>query len=95
MIFCDRQQALDALKIIGRLRCAYAGDWPDNICDCKYGGPVLMPHPVYGANLPHEVLGEQTGCPELRTLYRVIEKLTDGQWENAVFDARYGSKDGD
>ncbi len=84
MIYGDYDRTLEALKVIGRLRCAYAGNWPDSICDCKYGGPKLQPHPEYGMNLPHEVLGEQTGCPELRTIYALLIEMGEEAFDKIL-----------
>ena len=48
---------------IGAALCCYApghGDpdaWPTSFCDCKFGGSGV---------------GEQTGCPEARTLHRML-----------------------
>ena len=53
--------ALAAIKTLGSKLCCYAGDWPFSTCDCKYGGPLL--------GRPG---GEQTGCPELRDIYRAV-----------------------
>lgn len=64
---------LDALDKIGDHLCCYAGGtWPnDRFCDCKFGGPG-------------DRGGELTGCPELRTIRKVIANLTAAEVETVV-----------
>lgn len=69
----SRETVLKALDEFGKRACAY-GTWPDGLCDCKYG---------YG-----EGGGEQTGCPELRTLRWLVLTLTDDEW--ALLERRAG-----
>ena len=65
---CSRQEAIESiLKLGDRICCYMGGPWRKRRCDCKYGGPV-------GRG------GEQTGCPELRTILYVIENMEDRDW---------------
>lgn len=71
---------LDAIGVMGSNRCAYnwgerdADDWAHKLrCDCKYGGETFRRGALAG--------GEQTGCPELRLVYLILEALTDEEWE--------------
>jgi hypothetical protein len=76
MFFRDRDETLAGLAKLGGSLCAYTWDpdtWLTTRCDCKYGGP-LRDRPQ----------GEQTGCPELRSIYTVIAALTDEQWKAAL-----------
>lgn len=75
MFVHDRQLYLDALKVMGRACCVYAGDWPENCCDCKYG--------VESGKWPggHE-LGN--GCPELRTLHTLVTALSDDEFDTLL-----------
>lgn len=72
MFLGSREESLRVLALAGRERCVYSGNWSDNRCDCKYGGP-------------NEDFrwrgGEQSGCPELRSLYRIVEMMTDDEWQ--------------
>lgn len=74
----NRQEALDSLYRMGATCCAYSsgGEWADR-CDCKYG---------LGDKWP--TVGEKgNGCPELRSLYVVVEALTDEEWALLVHRA--------
>lgn len=63
-----RQRLLADLAAEGSARCCYAPgclspeQWVDARCDCKY---MLL-----NVGLPRS--GEQTGCCEMRTAYRVL-----------------------
>lgn len=68
MFLGSREEALRVLRIMGYRVCVYMGEgWP-HFCDCKYGGPSDRPGT------------EQTGCPELASLYAVVSAMTDAQW---------------
>jgi hypothetical protein len=71
----SRQGVLDAIYVMGVACCAYSHDiWVDR-CDCKYG--------LTEGRWPtaHE---KGNGCPELRSLYGVIESMTDEEWWRLV-----------
>lgn len=53
--------------------------WQATRCDCKYGGP--------GA-------GEKTGCPEMRSLYAMLERLDDERWEAMQAEGLFASLQG-
>ncbi len=69
-----REQALVAIYKLGAKHCLYsAGDkWAD-FCDCKFGGGHI-----------HSGMGEQVGCPELRTLHMIVNFMTDDEWEGFI-----------
>ncbi len=71
----SRSQVRIAVYAMGAAACAYSqdGEWAYR-CDCKFGADRRS--------------SEQTGCPELRTFYGVIEVLTDEEW--AMLIARAG-----
>lgn len=66
-----RQQALKTIYELGARQCLYSREdkWA-NFCDCKYGSAHI------GGGM-----GEQTGCPELRTLHLVVSYMSDDEWE--------------
>lgn len=86
MFYGERQECLAVLKLVGRESCQYGGPWPDNICDCKFGvkGKPMF-HEFVGSDLEQirdrSQTSEQTGCPEIRSIYRIIEKMTDAEWD--------------
>ena len=69
MFLGNKEQALDVLRAMGERLCVYAGaPWP-RYCDCKYGGP----NPDCPGN-------EDSGCPELASIYAVVSLMTDLEW---------------
>ena len=80
----SREQVLDALQQIGGEHCVYAGEWPHNFCDCKYG--------YQGVEVAAR--GEQSGCPELRTLYAVIWAMADEEFNQKYNAARLDASQG-
>ena len=92
MFYGDQEECLRVLKLVGRESCQYGGPWPDNICDCKYGVkgkpmfeiPGVPERPEEQVRDLNHVTSEQTGCPELRTIYRLIEKLTPEEYRELV-----------
>jgi hypothetical protein len=87
MFLSSRQRALDFLVAVGSRQCLYyrpvdteedvAEGWMRTRCDCKYGASVLL-RQLEGKGMG--VGGEQTGCPELRTLYTIIKAMPDNVW---------------
>jgi hypothetical protein len=76
MGFTDsRQGVLDALYRMGAACCAYSNGlvWADR-CDCKYG--VVRSWPAAGE--------KGNGCPELRSLYGVVDAMPDEEWGRLV-----------
>lgn len=80
MFLTDRESALAAIKALGARACDYCCDpelWPDGqMCDCKYG-----------VRADSSLMGEQTGCPELRSIYVLVREMTDAEW--AILTRRY------
>lgn len=75
----SRQNVLDAIYLMGATCCAYSmsDKWSEH-CDCKYGVETgKWPTVHEGGN----------GCPELRSLYVVIEALSDEEWALLVHRA--------
>ncbi|KKL90448.1 hypothetical protein LCGC14_1904550 [marine sediment metagenome] len=69
MFLGKRKEVLKVLQTMGNKLCVYAGGpWP-RYCDCKYGGPNLA-HPG----------NEDSGCPELASIYVVVDLMTDIEW---------------
>ncbi len=68
MFLGSRNETLRVLRLMGERLCVYTGgDWP-HFCDCKCGGPDDQPG------------SEQSGCPELASLYTVVSTMTDKEW---------------
>jgi hypothetical protein len=81
MFFRDRGETLAGLAQLGGSLCGYTwdpADWLGVRCDCKYGGPVLST-----PGRPPR-LSERTGCPELRSVYKVVAALTDQEWKDLL-----------
>lgn len=55
----------NVLKVIKKLQEKHCGYVGDR-CDCKYGGSFQ---------------DEQTGCPELRCIIKLLENLNDEEYE--------------
>lgn len=77
MFVADRDDALAFLASAGIAACGYTRpdatpeQWMTTHCDCKYG--------LRGTQ--KRMGSEQTGCPELRSLYLVVQNMTSQQWE--------------
>jgi hypothetical protein len=72
-----REHKLEEIARVGSSLCGYTlpgGDWTKVRCDCKFGGP--RPDVAVG--------GEQTGCPEIRSVYRLISAMTDQEFDQLV-----------
>lgn len=83
MIYGTREDCLRVLRMVGRESCQYSGNWPENFCDCKYGVKGKPMFPKYSNDLQvRDISGEQCGCPELRSIYRVIENMSDEEWND-------------
>lgn len=76
-----RDETLTTLAKLGGSVCCYAGQWPLNTCDCKYGGPETRTVKGIGGKV-FPMMSEQTGCPELRTLYTIVAAMTDAEWDD-------------
>lgn len=76
MFFQTRETMLESLRRMGSACCGYDidGSWPKNRCDCKFGAGAFKKN---GG-------GEQTGCPELRSVYEVIEAMGEADWDRAI-----------
>jgi hypothetical protein len=70
-----REQAIEAVKRIGVKFCVYSSgpEWAAT-CDCKYG--------VESDRSAREsyYCGEQTGCPEMRSLQILLMDMTDEEY---------------
>ena len=62
----SRSECLAVLRAIRPGHCLYRGSRP---CDCKYS-----------RGEPLSKMGETTGCPELRTLIMLLDRMTDEQF---------------
>lgn len=93
MFTVDRQRMLDAVGSMGAMACAYfyrpfdkvenaamIAGWLETRCDCKYGYSVEREKSRGG-------VGEQTGCPELRSIYAVLEKMSEAEWNALTNEA--------
>ena len=82
MFLGKRQKVLRVLRIMGERICVYAGTpWP-RYCDCKYGGP--------NEERPHD---EDSGCPELASIYAVVSLMTDFEWADIAKRGGHGFSD--
>jgi hypothetical protein len=79
MFLGSRDTVLEGLRQTGGRLCSYnfADTWVDGRCDCKYGASGK---------------GEQSGCPELRSVYAIVEALTDAEWQ--ILTSRSGHHPG-
>jgi hypothetical protein len=72
MFYGDKKLVTKSLHLMQRNVCCYdMGHMSDDqatFCDCKYG---------YN---PKEKWGEQTGCPELRTVVELLNKMTEEEY---------------
>jgi hypothetical protein len=63
-----------AVEMLGVRACSYSSgsEWAIT-CDCKYGAESdrYESEPIYA--------GEQTGCPEMRSLYVLLRDMTDDE----------------
>ncbi len=68
----SRKKLLWSIEHMQTQRCTYLPDSPRG-CDCKYGiSPTSTPS------------GEQAGCPELRTVAKILRSLTDEQYDRLL-----------
>lgn len=70
-----KDELIVAIEAIRRVHCKYLpGMTGSGFCDCKFGGKDI-----------NSVSGEQTGCPELRTVGRLLEKMSEKDYQS-LFD---------
>ena len=79
----DKQFLIDRLRLIQRTLCDYDAfrhynkDFyipnPPDTCDCKFGMDNL-----------NRLEGEQNGCPEMRQIIWMLEKMSDEEFKNYV-----------
>ena len=82
MFLGKRTEVLRVLRIMGERVCVYGDrDWP-RYCDCKYGGPNI-----------ERPGGEDSGCPELASIYVVINSMTDFEWADTAKRGGHGFAD--
>ena len=76
MFVQNKETLIKSLEKMQRKQCCYDG-YPDvdmrkpYMCDCKYGCKDML------AGRP---TGEQTGCPELRSVIRLLKLLDDDEY---------------
>lgn len=72
MFYGNKDEVKNTLRLMQKNVCAYdLGFFPEEKeikCDCKYG---------YN---PKQTYGERTGCPELRTVVKLLEKMTEQEY---------------
>lgn len=70
-----RERMMRAVERLGIRACSYSIDTWAVPCDCKTG--------IESDKSPHEryYCGEQTGCPELRTLHLLLSDMTDAEYD--------------
>lgn len=85
MFMQDRQRMIESVIIMGAHQCGYfwhegrdPHEWIKSLCDCKYGASNFT---------KRDRLGEGTGCPELRSVHKILTTLTDEEWDELVIRA--------
>ena len=72
----NKEELLKSLEQHRKNICLYMSP---NYCDCKYGGPGDKYDEDDRRNR-----GEQSGCPELRTVMEIIRALSEEQIEELL-----------
>ena len=75
MIYGDKFQVREVVRLMQRKVCCYDGlfrETPPRFCDCKYGWTN------------ESRTGEQTGCPELRTVVELLGKMTEAEYNKIL-----------
>lgn len=81
MFATNHPALLQTLEALGDNACCYGGgDWVTRRCDCKYGRWTEKHNPL---------TSEQTGCPELRQIHRVLAHIPPDDWEQMMRRAGY------
>lgn len=73
MFYGEKSEVRNALHLLQREACVYDGNFhkdPPDFCDCKYG---------YAGNLL-KGNSEMSGCPELRTVVELLDKMTEEEY---------------
>jgi len=68
MFYGEKDEVRTALDIMQKKVCCYVGEF----CDCKYGFTGKAEY------------GEQTCCPELRTVVELLDKMTEEEYINIL-----------
>lgn len=81
----SQEELVTAIIKLGAENCQYMGpkdvsEWPFSRCDCKYGGPT-----------PNS---ESTGCPELRSLLKLVASMNKRRWEETVANVQNFNRPG-
>ena len=80
MFYGKKEQVENALRLMQRKVCCYDGLFRNNpapaTCDCKYGYNPLPNDHSYDT--------ERTGCPELRTVVCLLEKMTEREYHTIL-----------
>lgn len=93
MFAANRTELLEFIAAAGIDACLYTmpgatpEQWLGKRCDCKYGLRGGMVRKPDGTLVERLAGGEQTGCPELRSLYVALQQLSDTQWEELIVQA--------
>lgn len=77
MFYGDKQLVRNSLHLIQREVCCYDGNFSENppaTCDCKYG---------YSLDLLKSD-SEKTGCPELRTVVELLDRMTEEEYNTIL-----------
>jgi hypothetical protein len=76
MFYGEKEQVKRALHKMQREVCQYDSfrhpDPPD-FCDCKYG-----------FDEDHHLYSEKCGCPELRTVVELLDKMTEEEYNRIL-----------
>lgn len=77
MFYTDKSQLIATISILQRENCVYdhiGFAQPAIFCDCKYG--------YKGKNKSDS--SEQTGCPELRCVLHLLNKMTEKEYKKIM-----------
>ncbi len=80
MFYGEKGEVRNALHLLQREVCVYDVNFhkdPPKICDCKYG----YAHNLLKGN------SEISGCPELRTVVELLDKMTEEEY-NAILSRK-------
>lgn len=79
IFFTNKTNLIESLKKMNARCCVYSiHDKLAELCDCKYGASNFMLNNC----------GEKTGCPELRSITKIFEVMTDEEYSQFIFRIR-------
>ena len=76
MFYHSKNETRNVLHLLQRKACGYDGLFRENpppFCDCKYGWDNNS-----------NAYSEQTGCPELRTVVELLDKMTEKEYNKIL-----------